>query len=91
MWNYSASVTRCPIIIFTTEFDKAVSIAQFKGEPLVFTFFFTSCPFPTYCPLLSRHFQDTQEKLLALTNAPAKMAVAFHFLRHGTPDTPAGC
>ena len=55
---------------FTNEFGQAVSTGQFKGQPLVFTFFFTSCPYPLFCPLLSSHFEDTQKKLLALTNAP---------------------
>jgi len=57
---------------FTNEFGQAVSTAQFRGQPLVFTFFFTSCPFPLFCPLLSSRFEDTQKKLLALTNAPSK-------------------
>jgi protein SCO1/2 len=56
---------------FTNELGHAVSISQFKGQPLVFTFFFTSCPYPLFCPLLSSHFEDTQKKLLSLTNAPA--------------------
>lgn len=57
---------------FTNELGQPVSIAQFKGQPLVFTFFFTSCPYPLFCPLLSSHFEDTQKKLLTLTNAPAQ-------------------
>ena len=57
---------------FTNELGQPISTGQFKGQPLVFTFFFTSCPFPLYCPLLSSHFEDTQKKLLALTDAPAQ-------------------
>jgi len=57
---------------FTNEFGHAVSTGQFKGQPLVFTFFFTSCPYPLFCPLLSSHFEDSQKKLLALTNAPSQ-------------------
>jgi protein SCO1/2 len=57
---------------FTNEFGKAVSTGQFKGQPFVFTFFFTQCPYPLFCPLLSTHFEDAQKKLLALTNAPPK-------------------
>ncbi len=72
---------------FTNELGKEVSTGQFKGQPLVFTFFFTSCPFPLYCPLLSSHFEDTQKKLLALTNAPANwhlLSISFDT----TVDTP---
>lgn len=57
---------------FTNELGKAVSISEFRGQPLVFTFFFTSCPFPQFCPLLSSHFEETQKKLLGMTNAPPK-------------------
>ena len=56
---------------FTNELGQAFSTGQFKGQPLVFTFFFTTCPYPLFCPLLSAHFEDAQNKLLAMTNAPA--------------------
>lgn len=57
---------------FTNELGKTISTSEFKGQPLVFTFFFTRCPYPLFCPLLSTHFQDTQKKLLGMTNAPVK-------------------
>jgi protein SCO1/2 len=73
---------------FTNQFGQAVSTGQFKGQPLVFTFFFTSCPYPLFCPLLSSHFEDTQKKLLALTNAPPRwhlLSISFE----PDVDTPA--
>jgi protein SCO1/2 len=57
---------------FTNELGQAVSTTQFKGQPFVFTFFFTSCPYPLFCPLLANHFEEAQKKLLSLTNAPAQ-------------------
>jgi protein SCO1 len=57
---------------FTNEFGRVVRTGQFKGGPLVFTFFFTSCPYPLFCPKLSSLFEETEKKLLAMTNAPAK-------------------
>lgn len=56
---------------FTNELGQAVSTRQFKGQALVFTFFFTRCPFPTFCPLMANNFAETQKKLLALPNGPA--------------------
>jgi len=56
---------------FTNELGQAVSTRQFMGQALVFTFFFTRCPYPTFCPLMSNNFEDTQKKLLALPNGPA--------------------
>jgi protein SCO1/2 len=37
---------------------------------VAFTFFFTSCPLPDYCPRMSRNFFETRKLILALTNAP---------------------
>jgi protein SCO1/2 len=56
---------------FTNELGQAVSTKRFRGQPFAFTFFFTRCPYPAFCPLLSINFAATQKILLA-TNAPAK-------------------
>ena len=55
---------------FTNELNQAVTTKQFQGGALVFTFIFTRCPYPAFCPLLSSNFKDVQEKMLALPNAP---------------------
>ena len=55
---------------FTNELGQALSTSQFKGQALAFTFFFTKCPFPTYCPLMSLNFSTVQKQLQALPNAP---------------------
>jgi protein SCO1 len=60
-----------PDYTFTNELGHAVNLAQFRGQALAITFIFTRCPFPTFCPAMSRNFAETQEKLIALTNAPA--------------------
>jgi protein SCO1/2 len=57
---------------FTNELGEAVSTSQFKGQALAFTFFFTRCPYPTFCPLMSRNFEEAQKKLLTGPNAPIK-------------------
>jgi protein SCO1/2 len=56
---------------FTNELGRAISTREFRGQAFAFTFFFTRCPFPTFCPKLSGNFQDAQKKLLSMTNAPA--------------------
>ena len=56
---------------FTNELGQAVSTRQFKGQALVFTFFFTRCPYPTFCPFLSHSFADAQEKLKTMAGGPA--------------------
>lgn len=55
---------------FTNEFGQAVSTRQLKGQAFAFTFFFTRCPYPAFCPLMSANFEATQNKLLAMANAP---------------------
>jgi protein SCO1/2 len=37
--------------------------ASFKGSTVVLTFIYTSCPVPTFCPLMDRHFTSIQRSL----------------------------
>lgn len=55
---------------FTNELGQVVSTKQLKGQAFAFTFFFTRCPYPAFCPLMSANFEATQNKLLAMPNAP---------------------
>jgi protein SCO1/2 len=56
---------------FTNELGQAVSLNDFRGQALAITFFYTRCPLPEYCPRLSKNFQEAQQKLCAMSNAPA--------------------
>ena len=51
---------------FMNESGKALSLRDFKGQALAFTFIFTRCPFPTFCPRMSDNFAEAQKKLKAL-------------------------
>jgi len=55
---------------FTNELGEPVSLAEFRGQAIALTFFFTRCPIPQYCPRLSRNFEEVQRKLSAMANAP---------------------
>lgn len=55
---------------FTNQLGQAVSLSQFRGQALAITFIFTRCPFPLFCPLMSRNFEEVQKKLQAQPNAP---------------------
>jgi protein SCO1 len=61
---------------FTNELGQAVSFNDFRGQALAITFFYTRCPLPEYCPRLSKNFQEAEQKLEAMTNAP----VNWHFI-----------
>jgi protein SCO1/2 len=79
---------RLPDYHFTNELGEAVSLSQFKGQVLAFTFFFTSCPFPEYCPRMTGNFGQAERELEHTTNAPARwhlFSISFDPAR----DTPA--
>ena len=56
---------------FTDENGRLVRFSDFRGRAVAFTFFFTSCPLPEYCPRMNRNFAETRKLLLSATNAPA--------------------
>lgn len=74
---------------FTNELGRVISTSQFKGQALAFTFFFTRCPFPTFCPLVSNNFDEAAHKLAARTSGPTNwhlLSISFD----PEHDTPAG-
>lgn len=40
-----------------------VSLASFRGQPLILTFIFTRCPMPKFCPLISAQFAQLQSAI----------------------------
>ncbi len=42
---------------------KTVRFGEFEGKVVLFTFIYTRCPFPDYCPLLTRQFATIQKEL----------------------------
>jgi protein SCO1/2 len=55
---------------FTNQLGRPVNLGQFRGQALAFTFIFTRCPFPNFCPLMSNNFREVQDLLLKMPNAP---------------------
>jgi protein SCO1/2 len=55
---------------FTNQFGKLFSTKEFQGQALAITFLFTRCPFPNYCPLMTKNFAAVQEKLSSMANGP---------------------
>ena len=56
---------------FTSETGQPVRFSDFRGRAVAFTFFFTSCPLPDFCPRMNKNFSEARTLLLADTNAPA--------------------
>jgi protein SCO1/2 len=44
--------------------------SDFRGQAVAFTFFFTRCPLPDYCPRMNRNFAAARQILLADSRAP---------------------
>lgn len=78
-----------PAYTFTNELEQAVNLAEFRGQALAITFIFTRCPFPTFCPQMTRNFAEAQDKLRSLTEAPTNwhlFSISFD-PEHDTPTT----
>ncbi len=56
---------------FTNELGAPVCFNDYRGQVIVYTFLFTRCPAPNFCPRLSRNFEEASQKLAAMPNAPA--------------------
>jgi protein SCO1/2 len=56
---------------FTSETGRTVKFSDFRGQAVAFTFFFTSCPLPEYCPRMNKNLAEARQMLLANTSAPA--------------------
>jgi protein SCO1/2 len=54
----------------TNELGQVVRTTDFRGRALAFTFIFTRCPFPTFCPRMSSRFADAQDRLRKLPGSP---------------------
>jgi len=61
---------------FTNELGQVIKFSDYRGKAVAFTFIFTRCPFPTFCPRMSTHFADAQKKLRETAGAPTN----WHFL-----------
>ena len=51
----------------TNHLGQSMILSQFRGQAIAFTFFFTTCPFPTMCPRMTTNFRDAYRDLLTNT------------------------
>ena len=59
-----------PDYAFTNELGQVIHLADFKGQALAFTFIFTRCPFPNFCPRMSSNFADAYKRLSSAPDGP---------------------
>ena len=53
-----------------SEEGRAIKLSDFQGRALAFTFIFTRCPLPDYCPRMNQHFTRARELLLQRSGGP---------------------
>jgi protein SCO1/2 len=53
---------------FVNQDGKSVSLQSFRGDAVIVTFIYTSCPMPTFCPLMDQNFAKIQAKLKEQNN-----------------------
>lgn len=63
---------RMPDYPFTNELNQPVHLGQFAGEPYAITFFYTRCPFPTFCPRVASQFAEAAAALAKDKRAPRR-------------------
>lgn len=61
---------------FQGEDGRPVRLRDFRGRAVAFTFFFTRCPLPDFCPRMNSHFREARQLLLNRPEAPTN----WHFL-----------
>ncbi|NJN06105.1 MAG: hypothetical protein HC814_06735 [Rhodobacteraceae bacterium] len=57
-------------MVFTNELGQAVRWSDFDGKAIGFTFLFTRCPVPDYCPRLAKNFAAATHRLQSMPGAP---------------------
>jgi protein SCO1/2 len=56
---------------FVAEDGNVIHLSDFRGKAVAFTFFYSRCPLPDYCPRMSKNFYETRQLLLTTSNTPA--------------------
>jgi protein SCO1 len=77
-----------PDFALVNQDGKPIHLRQYAGQTLVFTFIYTRCPVPEFCPLMMRNFQALDEALSAdraLSSRTHLLTVSFDTV-YDTPD-----
>jgi protein SCO1/2 len=78
---------RVPDFTLTDQDGKRIHLSAYRGHVLLLTFIYTRCPFPNYCPLVSRDFAQIYAATRSAT-APSSgirlLSVSFD-PQHDTP------
>jgi protein SCO1/2 len=56
----------------TNQLGRPFRLSDYRGQVLAFTFIYTRCPLPNFCPRMTSHFLDVQRQLPKLSDAPER-------------------
>jgi protein SCO1 len=65
-----------PDFAFLNQDGQPISLHQYRGKVLLLTFMYTRCPFPDFCPRLSRNFAAI-DKTLPATGSTQLLSISF--------------
>ncbi len=54
-----------PDFTFVNQYGRRVHFRSYRGKAVLLTFIYTRCPFPNYCPLMTRNFAEINKQLAA--------------------------
>jgi protein SCO1/2 len=77
-----------PDYTLTNELGKVIRLSDFRGQVLAFTFIFTRCPYPDFCPRMTDLFGRAQKTLAGQPEAPKNLrflSISFD-PEHDTPE-----
>jgi len=78
---------RVPDFAFINQDGKRIHLSSFRGDALLVTFIYTRCPYPEYCPLVSKNFAQVYASSRSSAPASSKirlLSVSFD-PQHDTP------
>jgi len=81
-----------PDFEFLSEHGKPVKLSDYEGRALAFTFIFTRCPLPDYCPRMGQRFYEARKILRASPSGPTNwsfLSISFD-PDYDTPEVLAG-
>jgi protein SCO1/2 len=56
----------------TNQLGQPFRLSDYRGQVLAFTFIYTRCPLPNFCPRMTSHFLEVQRQLPNISDAPER-------------------
>jgi protein SCO1 len=63
---------KVPDFTFINQDGRRTHFRRYRGKMVLLTFIYTRCPLPNYCPLMTRHFAEINQRLAANAELEAR-------------------